>query len=97
MYWRRRLAVGVLMVLVGAGLWTIATWVTNSSVGVDPVGADRPAPTAEELYVVQPGDTLWSIAADVNPAGDVRATVDALAELNDGSAISVGQRLVLPG
>ncbi len=94
-YWRRRLAVGLLLTVIGAGLWTIATWALNSSVGVDPVGADRPVAESDELYVVQPGDTLWSIATEVDPTGDVRATVDALAELNGGSSISVGQRLVV--
>ena len=32
--------------------------------------------------VVQPGDTLWSIAADVAPDADVRITVDQLIALN---------------
>jgi Tfp pilus assembly protein FimV len=48
-------------------------------------------------YVVQPGDTLWSVAAAVAPDGtDVRATVDELVGLNGGPALAVGQHLVLP-
>lgn len=96
-YWRRRLAVGLLFVVLGAGLWTIATWMTNSSVGVAPVGADRSAPATQEIHVVQPGETLWSIATGIDPDGDVRATVDRLADLNGGAAISVGQRLIIDG
>ena len=96
-YWRRRLAVGLLLVVLGAGLWTIATWMTNSSVGVDPVGADRSSPATQEIHVVQPGETLWSIAEQVAPDGDVRATVDRLADLNGGAAIQVGQRLIVYG
>jgi LysM repeat protein len=94
-YWRRRIVVGLVLMVVGAGLWTMVTWAVNSSVGVDPVGADRPAAVATDLYVVQPGDTLWSIAAEIDPTGDVRATVDALAGLNGGSSLSVGQRLTI--
>ena len=70
---------------------------TNSSVGVAPVGADRSGPATQEIHVVQPGETLWSIASEVDPGGDVRATVDRLAELNGGAAIQVGQRLIIDG
>lgn len=94
-YWRRRLLVGALLVVIGAGLWTIATWAANSSIGVDTVGADRSAPVAAEIHVVQPGDTLWSIATEIAPADDVRATVDRLAELNGGASLEVGQRLII--
>jgi LysM repeat protein len=47
-------------------------------------------------YVVQPGDTLWSVAARLDRGGDLRDTVQALAAANGGSAITAGQRLVLP-
>lgn len=94
-YWRRRVMAGVLLVLFGAGLWTMATWAVNSSIGVDPVGADRPDGGPSELYIVQPGDTLWSIAVGIDSEGDVRNTVDYLADTNGGSSISVGQRLVV--
>jgi hypothetical protein len=57
-------------------------------------GAD-PAATAE-VHVVQPGDTLWSIAAAVAPDADPRAVVDQLVDLNGSATISVGQRVVLP-
>ena len=58
------------------------------------VGA--PSPIASSLYVVQPGDTLWSIAASVAPDTDVRLTVDRLVEANGAAPITVGQRIVLP-
>jgi Tfp pilus assembly protein FimV len=47
-------------------------------------------------YVVQPGDTIWSIARRLQPTGDVRALVDALVERNGGAALDVGQRLAVP-
>jgi LysM repeat protein len=59
------------------------------------VGADRPAAGSGELYIVQPGDTLWSIAAGIDSDSDVRDTVDYLADTNGGSSILVGQRLVI--
>ena len=47
-------------------------------------------------YVVQPGDTLWSIARRLQPDGDVRPLVDQLIEVNRGTALDVGQRLAIP-
>ena len=44
-------------------------------------------------YVVQPGDTLWSIARRLQPEGDVRPLVDQLVDLNGGTDLAVGQRL----
>ncbi|MBD0338931.1 MAG: LysM peptidoglycan-binding domain-containing protein [Thermoleophilia bacterium] len=51
----------------------------------------------ERSYVVQPGDTLWTIAAD-NYAGDPRAGIWEIRQRNGlpGSLIQPGQRLVLP-
>ena len=50
-----------------------------------------------ELYVVRPGDTLWSIAAE-RYGGDPRAGIWKLQQRNDlaGSMITPGERLVLP-
>jgi hypothetical protein len=44
--------------------------------------------------VVQPGDTLWTIATEVAPDRDPRPVVDALRSANGGSAtLQVGARL----
>ena len=50
-----------------------------------------------ELYVVRPGDTLWSIAA-ARYGGDPRAGISKLQQRNDlaGTMIAPGERLVLP-
>ena len=48
---------------------------------------------------VQPGQTLWSIAADANPDGDIRDTVDDIVRLNslaDGQSLQMGTPLAVP-
>ena len=83
-HWLRRGAVAACaVVLVGLGL----------AAGVH--GDTRPATTV----VVQPGDTLWSIAAERYPSDDVRIRVQDIEEANGlrGPQIEVGQTLRLPG
>ena len=59
----------------------------------------RPSESAgpERAYVVQPADTLWSIAAE-HYAGDPRAAIWKLQQRNglEGSTLQPGQRLILP-
>jgi LysM domain-containing protein len=58
-------------------------------------GPDRPAPRA--TYVVEPGDTLWSIARRVAPGQDPRPVVDGLIEANDiRGGLRAGQELSIP-
>ena len=49
--------------------------------------------------VVQPGDTLWAIAAAQYPGDDVRARIDEIERLNGlhSPRIDVGEVLQLPG
>jgi LysM repeat protein len=57
-------------------------------------------PAPHRVYVVRPGDTLWSIAIRIDPPGaDPRPTVDRLTALNHvlDAEITPGERLVLPG
>ena len=61
-----------------------------------PQGA-APEPLAQT--VVQPGETLWTVAKRVAPGHDPRGVIDRIAELNDldnGDAVWAGQLLVLP-
>lgn len=53
----------------------------------------RPGPVT---YLVQPGDTLWSIARGLQPSGDVRPLVRKLVRANGGAELEVGQLLALP-
>jgi LysM repeat protein len=72
----------------------LAVNVVVSAAGAGP--ADR---TRSRVYVVRPGDTVWSIAGrEAGPGADPRPLVDRLIRLNDLSdaVILPGQRLVLP-
>jgi LysM repeat protein len=74
-----------LIVLVATFLgWSVATRTVESA-------------GQAQVYVVQPGDTLWSIASE-SYAGDPREGVWKLQRRNEllGTTISPGQKLVLP-
>ncbi len=83
----RRLAVLATAVVVVAATVSIITSGTSS---------DTPAASVPASYVVQPGDTLWSIASSFHLDTDVREVVDVLARANGGNAISAGQQLDIP-
>ncbi len=53
---------------------------------------------AAATVVVQPGDTLWTIAAERYPGDDPRARIDEIERLNNlaGPVIVVGETLRLP-
>jgi nucleoid-associated protein YgaU len=69
----------------------IATALASSVLARSSDGAGRP-----ESYVVRPGDTLWSIAAE-RYSGDPREGVWKLQRANHlGTTIRPGQRLLLP-
>ncbi len=63
------------------------------------LGARGSTQPAETTVVVQPGDTLWSIASERYPSDDVRARVQDIEHANglQGPTIEVGQTLKLPG
>ena len=62
-------------------------------------GGTEHRPVGRSIYVVQAGDTLWSIAERVSPGEDQRRVVDALAEANGVRAgdLVPGQTLVVVG
>ena len=55
-------------------------------------------PPAYTTVVVQPGDTLWSIASEHYPDDDVRVRIQDIEAANglDGPTIREGQTLKLP-
>ncbi len=75
--------------LIVIGLIAVVAWAgfAHTSEGAGP----------EHVYVVQPADTLWSIAAP-HYAGDPREAIWELQERNGlaGTTLTPGQRLILP-
>ena len=105
--YRRRRVLAMLVVLVTvvalvllatAAVARLAGGAPSAAGGLPPTSAaaSSAAGVAAPTVVVQPGDTLWSIAAEVAPDADVRLTVDQLVALNGGAPIVPGQELVLP-
>ncbi len=110
-YARRRLVALLVVLLVAvAAVRLLAAQATASDATVSTGATNAPAVTVRSplaygasgtpvpdrsVYVVQPGDTMWSIAAQLAPGQDVRAMVDHLASLNGGAALEVGQHLRL--
>lgn len=96
---RRRLAVLVAAVVLAAAtalaVQGIAGLARVDGTAQPEVVELQPAPVAGQRYVVQPGDTLWSIATEIAPDDDPRAVVDALREANGGPELEVGDELIL--
>lgn len=106
---RRRLVAMVLLIGLAFTIQSTATsligavWADQAVPGgtpaaqvVAPLEVPGPAGSRHE-YVVQPGDSLWTIAERLQPAGDIRPLVDALSERAGSSSVRVGQRIDLDG
>lgn len=83
---RSLLALLALMLLVGAAR-------LGGGLGGLPLAAPGPPPEHVE-HVVEPGDTLWSIAGQVAPGADPRAVVDELAEAHGPGSLVPGETIV---
>ena len=92
----RRLVAGLVLV-GGLGLAALAALAGPVVLGAAPAGSGLTL-VGESSVVVQPGDTLWSIASDIAPGQDPRGVVDALQEANDmvGAGLVPGQVLLVP-
>jgi LysM repeat protein len=95
---RRRVAVA-LAALVGLAFvlgGVVAAERALAGRGGVPASVPAAQPVQSAPYVVQPGDTLWSIAQRFRGQRSLAAYVDELVQVNDGPHIEVGQRLALP-
>ena len=84
------LAVAVLLAL------PVQAWAGQAS-GSAPAGLVGSSPGHPSVYVVQPGDTLWSIATRLDRGGDPRPLVSQLAQETGSSTVVPGEHIVLPG
>jgi hypothetical protein len=81
-------AAGLLAVLVLGLVW-----------GAGSVATERPGtPEPSRVVQVQPGDTLYALAAQATTDGDVNAMVERIQDVNalDTSVLQVGQKLRIP-
>ena len=91
--WAQALRIG--MAATAVAVTCLVIWAVTQAV---------PAESAEgiartDVVVVQPGDTLWSIAKRVGgEARDPRVVIEQIRNMNDieGSVIWPGQQLVVP-
>jgi LysM domain-containing protein len=89
----RRGRVVVMLALLGLALAVVAL------VGSPAASTDTPHHATSPTVVVQPGQTLWDIAAEAAPASDPRDVVAEIVDLNnlaDAGAIRAGQPLFVP-
>jgi nucleoid-associated protein YgaU len=87
---RRRLLALALLVAVAASVVLLAAHVGHADAEL------QGPPPAAPVYVVQRGDTLWTIAAEVAPGADTRTVVEKLSDAAGGSSLTPGQRIELP-
>ncbi len=105
LYARRRLMVGLCLTAIVLVLF-IGTGHVVANRGGAPASASmiRPAsaasagaaPAAANVYIVQPGDTLWSIGERFHGHAVLVDYVDSLVAANGGTELQVSQALTLP-
>lgn len=93
---RTRTLVGIV-----AAAMAVALALPWGGAGGHPLATSGPARAGasvapHELYVVQPGDTLWGLASRLDPGGDPRAVEAQLEAEIGGDDLYPGERLVLP-
>ena len=96
----RRRAAAVLVLAALAFSLVLAINVVLGAVGGGPLSAPESstglAPIAAQTYVVQPGDTLWTIARQLQPDGDVRPLVHVLKQRLGRATLQPGDRIAIP-
>ena len=93
-YRRRRLVAALVATVVLIGL------VAGTRALLAPLAQAAPAgpaaTSATHSVVVQPGDTLWTIARHAHPDGDVRPLVDRLVAEHGSAPLIPGETISIP-
>ena len=95
-YLRRRVLAAIVLTVLVLTVWAALRVLGSATAFSAPERSPAVAPTAGQAHVVQPGETLWSIARRLDPGGDPRPVVDRLAAAHGGSQIVAGEVIVLP-
>ena len=96
---RGRIVVAVL-IMAGAVLVAALAWLAGTA-RAEAAGSGSPSSAVyHSLHsvVVQPGESLWTIATQADPAGDPRSVMQEIIDINalSGTSVQPGQRLWLP-
>ena len=92
-YIRRRIVVASVLFSLLAALGVGAGNVLANRGGAP---ASASAVRQANTYLVQPGDTMYSIAESYRNGADLMHFVDDLIALNGGASLQVGQQISLP-
>jgi LysM domain len=99
-YRRRRLAVAAAALIAVALLIVVVNLAVQAALGRTgggPLTATGALPggnlAGSVVYVVRPGDTIWSIARSIEPNRDVRPLVDRISSRLGGAPLYPGQRI----
>src|SRR5215472_3199725 len=94
----RRVLTGFVMLVIVVSAMLIWTGVAGGAPTPGPRAPARSVYQGMTQIVVQPGQTLWSIAAAVDPSADPRTAVQQISDVNalTGSQIETGQVLWVP-
>ena len=92
-YWRRRAVALLVLAVVVLAARAVLGVLGGGPLTTSGAPAGR---SGAATYVVQPGDTFWTIADRVHPDGDVRGFVDRLSAAHGGRPLQPGERLALP-
>lgn len=101
-YRRRRIAVLLCAASIVGAAWLGMHQLAGTLGGGSLTAAEQPASNLSTQLVgrvrliVQPGDTLWSLARRAQPTGDIRPLVDQLSKARHGKVLMAGETIEIP-
>jgi predicted Zn-dependent protease len=95
---RGRIVVAALIIAALTTAALVITLLASGGAQATNHGQARGAYQGMREVVVQPGQTLWSIAAAAEPSADTRSVIEQIMTVNalPGATITAGQQLWIP-
>jgi hypothetical protein len=95
---RRRVVAAALALMTLLGVFLAAQALFGRPAGATPhaTGSAGAVPSAGRVWLVRPGDTLWTIALATGARGDIRPLVARLSAEVGGQPLQPGERIVVP-